>query len=430
MTSTAERDPVDHDGHEQNWAGTYTYGAARILSPHTIDELQEAVAREPVIRALGTRHSFNAVADSPGALVTTTAIPANIAIAADRQSVTVGAGTRYAELATVLEAEGLALHNMGSLPHISVGGAIATGTHGSGTTLGSLSTAVRSLEIVGPDGTLRTIRRGDEGFDGSVIALGALGVTARVTLDVEPSFRMRQDAYLGVPWSALEGDGFRDVMGLGYSVSLFTDYGDTRRELLVKTRVPDGAADVPMPDELVGAHRDPRERNPIDPTSNSNPSDGTVGPWSERLPHFRIDRTPSVGSEIQSEWVVDLDDAGRALGILTALGDRIRPHLHVTEIRTIAADDLWLSTTAGRDSIAFSFTWKKHPAEVGALLPVIEEALRPLSPRPHWGKMTALGPADVARLYPRLDDFRALVADADPARKFAGGYVDHLVLGR
>lgn len=422
MTFTAER--------EQNWSGTYVYGASRIIQPTSIDELQEVVAREPKVRALGTRHSFNEVADGPGVLVTTTEIPTDLVIADDRQSVTVGGGTRYGVVATALEAEGLALHNMGSLPHISVAGATATGTHGSGARNGSLATSVRALEFVGADGSLRTVRRGDPEFDGSVIHLGTLGVVTRVTLDVEPSFRARQDVYLGVPWSALDGGGIRDLMELGYSTSLFTVYGENVTQMWVKSRIPDGQPDIDVADELFGATRNDNRVAFVSEDDNTTPMDGSVGPWSERLPHFRLDRTPSNGDEIQAEYFVALDEGAEAVAAVRTLADRIQPHLLVTELRAIKADDYWLSETQGRDSLAIHFTFAKHPAEVAALLPQIEEVLRPFTPRPHWGKVASLSADELEARYPRLPEFRALVAKHDPEAKFGGAFVDSLVLRR
>ncbi|MCU1527670.1 MAG: hypothetical protein JWP75_1433 [Frondihabitans sp.] len=422
MTFTAER--------EQNWAGTHVYGASRILHPRSIAELQEAVAAEPHIRALGTRHSFNDVADGPGVLVSTTELPLDLEIAGDRRSVTVGAGVRYGVVATALEAEGLALHNMGSLPHISVGGATATGTHGSGVGNGSLSTAIQALEFVGADGALRTVRRGEAEFDGSVIHLGALGVVTRLTLAVEPSYRVRQDVYHGLPWAAIEGSGLREVMSLGYSVSLFTVYGDILTQMWVKSRIPEGHDDIEVPDEIRGATRHTEFVGFVSEDDNTTPMDGTVGPWSERLPHFRLDRTPSNGDEIQTEYFVALDEGAEAVAAVRTLSERIQPHLLVTELRTIKGDDFWLSETQGRDSLAIHFTWAKHTAEVQELLPAIEEVLRPFTPRPHWGKVSAVTPEEIEERYPRLPEFRALVEKYDPEGKFSGAFLDRQVLGR
>lgn len=303
MTFTAE--------HELNWAGTYAYGATRILNPTSIPELQDLVAHQPKIRSLGTRHSFNPVADGPGVLVTTLGLPGEVVIADDRRSAVVSSGLRYADVATELEAAGLALHNMGSLPHISVGGATATGTHGSGVGNGSLSTAVRGIEFVGADGELRWVRRGDPEFDGSVIHLGVLGPATRLELDVQPSYRVRQDVYLGVPWEAVDGPKLREVMGLGYSVSLFMNWGDDITQMWVKSRIPDNEADIEVPDEYFGAPHHSERASFIGKEDNTTPMDGSVGPWSTRLPHFKIESTPSNGDEIQAEFFVPLDRGRR-----------------------------------------------------------------------------------------------------------------------
>lgn len=424
MTTTHETlRPPRRD--ERNWADSFSYGATRVVQPSTVDELSELVAGAPRIRALGTRHSFSDVADGPGLLVSTTALPADPVIADDGHSVTVGAGTNYAVVAQHLDRHGLALLNMGSLPHISVGGAIATGTHGSGLGLGSLSSAVSALEIVGPDGSVRTVRRGQPGFDGSVVALGALGVVVRVTLDVQPGFRMRQDTYVDLPWTSVD-DHLLDVMGAGYSVSFFHEFDHRIREVLVKSRVPDGLADVSMPRDLWGARPAPVDEHAEVTGTKSTPMDGSVGSWADRLPHFRIDATPSVGSELQSEHFVALEDGPAALRAVQRLGDELRPHLHTCETRTVASDSLWLSPTP-QDSLGIAFTWKKHPAEVAALVPRVEEALAPFTPRPHWGKLSALPHAAIVEAYPRLADFGALVHEVDPDGKFAGPALERLL---
>ena len=402
----------------RNWSGTVEYRATAVEAPGTIAEVQELVARTPRIRALGTRHSFNDIADTEGVLVTTTGIAPDFAIDADRRIVTVGAGTRYAAVATFLESEGWALHNMGSLPHISVAGAVATGTHGSGDLNGNLSTAVRGLQLVGPDGTLRWVRHGDRDFAGSVVALGLLGVVVRVELAIQPSYLVRQDVYGGLPWSTLLAD-VPAITSAGYSVSVFTDWAtDPIGQVWVKRRV--GTADETVPEELAGAVR-LGDGTQILPSEDDNTTQqGVAGAWASHLPHFRIDRTPSNGDEIQTEYFVSRSDAAGALEAVRALADDIVPHLLITELRTIAADDLWLSTASGRDSLAIHFTWRNEPDAVVALTPRIEAALEPFAPRPHWGKVNTVPKAVVASRYPRFGDFLALVGRVDPAGKFRG----------
>ncbi len=371
---------------ERTWAGTHTFAAEAIHEARSVAEVQELVASHPRVRALGTRHSFNDLADGPGILVSTTAIDPDIELDEAGRTVTVGGGTRYGVLAEWLEARGWALHNMGSLPHISVAGATATSTHGSGNTNGSLATAVSGLEFVTATGELLRVRRGDPDFDGMVVHLGALGIVTRVTLDLQPSYLVRQDVYDELPWEALLSD-FEAVSSAGYSVSVFMDWlGPTARSVWVKSRM-DAGRDIP--DSLLGAVRDLGSKGVLDPVDDNVTQQGGVpGPWSLRLPHFRLDRTPSNGDEIQTEYFVARADAAAALAALRELRDRIAPHLLITELRTVAADDLWLSPAYGRDSLAIHFTWKNQPDAVDALLDPIEAALAPFAPRPHWGKVT------------------------------------------
>ncbi|MBT2503463.1 FAD-binding protein [Curtobacterium sp. ISL-83] len=407
---------------ELNWSGTVTYTAEQVVRPRSIDEAADLVAHSPRVHGLGTRHSFNDVADTPGVLLDLTGIPTDLVVADDRRTATMGAGTRYGLVAPDLDAAGVALHNTGSLPHISIGGAIATGTHGSGTALGSLSTAVTALEVLGPDGETSTIRRGDADHLGAVLHLGLLGIVTRVTVDVQPSYRMRQDSYGPIPWRRFADDA-ATAFAAGYSVGAFTDFGDTVREVLVKSRVPDGAADVDVPDDVLGAPRLPG----VPGDHHHTARDGSVGPWWDRLPHFPIGGTPSVGSEVQSEHFVPLRHAAAALDALRGMADRIQPHLHVSELRTMAADPFWLSPTQGEDVLCIAFTWRKHPVEVAALLPDLEARLAPFGGRPHWGKMSSLDVGAIDALYPELPAFRALVARRDPERKFASAFGERVL---
>ncbi|WP_282819938.1 D-arabinono-1,4-lactone oxidase [Curtobacterium flaccumfaciens] len=407
---------------ELNWSGTVTYTAERVGRPTSIDEAAQVVADADRVHGLGTRHSFNDVADTPGTLLDLTGIPTDLVVDAEHRTVTLGAGTRYGDVAADIDRAGFALHNTGSLPHISVGGAVATGTHGSGTTLGSLATAVRAFEVLGPDGSARTIDRTDPAFDGAVLHLGLLGIVTRVTLDVEPAYRMRQDVYGAIPWDTFTAN-VAEVHATAYSVCAYTVFGDAITEVLVKSRVPEGAEDVPVPETLAGARRLPGTPGDDHRTAR----DGSVGPWWDRLPHFPIGSVPSHGSEVQSEHFVPLRHAAAALDALRGLADRIQPHLHVCELRTMAADDLWLSPTQAEDVLCIAFTWKKHPTEVAALLPDLEARLAAFGGRPHWGKMSSLDHAAIAGLYPRLADFRDLVARADPERTFASAFGERVL---
>ena len=425
----------------QNWAGNLQYRAAVVKEPTTVDEVRHLVLAASqtgtVIRALGTRHSFNDIADTDGVLVSTRLLTGPISLSAaaaaaagDAGTVTVGAGIRYGELALWLEERGLALANLASLPHISVGGATATGTHGSGDGVSSLAASVVALDLVDGLGEVRHLDRSHADFAGAVVALGALGIVTQVTLSVEPSFQVAQTVYENLSWDALLGN-LDAVTSAGYSVSVFTRWGESVDQVWVKRRVDSEQGEFAGPDMLLDASAATVSLHPLPGVSadSCTPQLGVAGAWLDRLAHFRLDFTPSNGSELQSEYLVPRQHAVAALTALRKLGDRIRPELQVCEVRTVAADDLWLSSSYGTDVVGIHFTWLAHQPEVEALLPVIEQALAPFAARPHWGKLFTLGAEELAALYPRHRDFTELAARYDPAGLFRNAYLDR-VLGR
>jgi xylitol oxidase len=403
------------------WAGTHVFTAPALVDATTIDEVRRVVAAGGPVRALGTRHSFHDLADTAGTLVSVTGIPADPVLDEDRREVTVGAGTRYGVLARWLDDRGWALHNLGSLPHISVGGATATGTHGSGHGNGSLTTAVRRLEYVDQAGALAEVRSGDADFAALAVGLGAFGIVVRVTLAIEPSYRMRQDVYAGLTWSDFLADPDA-VTGAAYSVSVFTTWGgDEVGDVWVKSRL-DAVRRLP------GLRAHTATASLVGSTENLTEQLGVPGAWCDRLPHFRPDATPSNGDEIQTEYFVARSDAAAALTAVRRLADDIGPHLLVSELRTVRADDLWLSGAFGRDTLGIHFTWANHPDAVRALLPVIEETLAPFGARPHWGKWHTMGADAVAAVVPRLADARAVFERLDPAGRFANAHLRRLGL--
>jgi xylitol oxidase len=411
-----------------NWAGNLAYSAASVHHPTSVVEVQELVARLPRVKALGTRHSFNPIADSPGgALISLSELAPEVTIDAEAMTVSVTGGTRYGVLAAELHAQGYALHNTGSLPHISVAGATATGTHGSGDRHGILSTAVSAVELVKSDGSLVTVDRSNPDLKALAVGLGAFGIATRVVLDIQPTYLVRQDVYRNAPWDTVL-EAFDEVMASAYSVSLIGDFGSpVIRELWQKTRVgsaPDaGEQPEPVPASRYGGTWYDDAEAPPDHALNVRA--GIAGPWSDRLPHFRLDAPPSAGGdELQTEYFVGRRHAVNALRTLRSLGDRISPHLHATEIRTAAADDLWLSPAYERDSLCIGFTWRNHPTEVMALLPDIEAVLATYEPRPHWGKLFVFSDEALARRFPRLPDFLELRTTYDPTGKFTNAFID------
>ena len=404
-----------------NWAGYHEYRASTLHRPSTLAELQDVVATAPRIRALGSRHSFNDLADS-AELVTLDGLDPAIVIDGQTETVSFSAGLKYGELGVVLQEAGWALRNLASLPHISVAGAIATSTHGSGVNNGTLARAVSGLEIVTATGEVRTIGPVDSEFDGAVVSLGALGIVSRITLDIEPTFDVRQDVYSGLSWSSLL-ENYDGIVSRAYSTSIFTRWvDDTVGDVWLKSRI----ADRKPPQELYGAALASAELHPLPEadTSSTTTQGGIPGSWIDRLPHFRMGFTPSNGDELQTEYLVPRQHALAAFRAIRAIGDRIAPHLYVSELRTMAADSLWLSGAYETDAVGIHFTWRFEPDAVLPLLPVIEEALAPFDARPHWGKLFH----SVRReLYPKLADFVALADEFDPSGKFRNDYLERNV---
>jgi xylitol oxidase len=395
----------------KNWAGNVDYSATTVLWPGSVEEAQEMIAATDAVRPFGTRHSFSLVADSTGALLSTERLDRIVEIG--EREVTVEAGIRYGELGSALHEHGLALGNFASLPHISVGGAIATATHGSGVGNQSLAGAVSALELVGADGTIRRLLRSGPDFDGAVVALGALGLVARVTLDVAPAFELRQYVFEALPWSTVEAE-LDAILAGGYSVSLFTTWtGLGIDQVWVKTT-----------EELDSYFGAAPTTHPCHPVPGADPQNctqqlGVTGPSAERLPHFRLGFTPSSGDELQTEYALAREHGADAIRALRQLAPLVTPLLQISEIRAIAADTLWLSPFYERDSIAFHFTWKPLLDEVTSVLPTIEAALAPFDARPHWGKLFTSLPD-----YPRLHDFRELRHRLDPGGKFSNDFVE------
>lgn len=407
-----------------NWAGNLAYGARGVAAPSSIDELAELLQGADPFRPLGTRHAFNDIADTTGTLVSTVKLPEVVEIDAARRTVRVSAAIRYGDLAPRLASAGWALANLASLPHISVAGAVATGTHGSGDRVGSLASAVSGLELVGTDGRRHELRRGDPDFDGAVVSLGALGVVTEVELDIEPAFEVAQTVYEGLDWNEVLGD-LDAVTSLGYSVSLFTSWRSADRidQLWVKHRTDHEERDVPFA-------RATRPRHPLEGISAEHTTEqlGVAGAWFDRLPHFRLDFTPSNGEELQSEYLVPREHAAAALEAVRGLADRIAPLIHVCEIRTVAADELWLSSAYGTGAVGIHFTWRPVQPAVEALLPTIEAALEPFGARPHWGKLFTMPGERMPQLYPRWHDFAALRGRFDPRGALRNPFLERLGL--
>jgi xylitol oxidase len=405
-----------------NWAGNVTFAPAQVAHPTSLDELVDVVTSGRRVHVLGTGHSFSRVADTDGVLVLLDRMPRVVEIDTASSTVLVSAQTRWGELVPAVHGAGLALHNMGSLPHISVAGSASTGTHGSGSRLGCLATAVRALEIVRADGSTSTVHRGDRDFPGSVVALGGQGVVTSMTLDLVPGFDVEQTVWESLPFD-IAAERFDDVMDSACSVSLFTTWrSDIVEQVWVKRRTDEPDADLAW----TGATRAEGPRHPVpggDPAACTTQG-GVPGPWHERLPHFRLEFTPSSGDELQTEYMVPRSVAAHAIQALRSLREIVAPVLQISEIRTVAPDDLWLSPSQGRDTVCLHFTWVADAASVAPVVRTVEAALAPFSARPHWGKVFSTEPDVVRSLYPHWEEARALRDRLDPDGVFANPFTD------
>ncbi len=408
-----------------NWAGNLTYSTNNLQAPATVDEVRAVVRNASQLRALGARHSFSAIADSTREQISLERLK-EMTLDEKARTVTVGGGVTYSDLAPWLNAKGYALHNLASLPGITVAGACATATHGSGLRNENLATAVTALELVTGSGDVVKLERGKDGeqFLGAVVGLGTMGVVTRTTLELLPTYKVAQAVYQELAFEEL-GRHFEKIFSSGYSVSVFTDWRNrTAEQVWVKRRLAEGDANQ-WDHEMFGAKLATKKLHPLagHPTESVTDQLGVPGPWYDRLPHFRIGQTPSSGQELQSEYFVPWEHGWDAVQAVEKLHEKVGPHLFITELRTVAADRLWMSMAYHRASLAIHFTWKPEWSAVRQLLPLIEAQLRPFAPRPHWGKLFTLPAAQLEPCYTQLPQFRELAAHFDPLGKLRNGFV-------
>lgn len=416
-----------------NWAGNIEYHAPRFYPPNSVASVaraQEIVAQNDKIRPLGTRHCFNRLADSEEAQISVRALIEIDNVDEDAGTVTIEAGASYGLVCSQLDERGYALQNLASLPHISIVGAAATATHGSGADNQNLATAVSGLEFIDANGDLVTLSREEDGetFNGAPVHLGGLGLITKVTLDLVPSFDVRQHVYQDLPVSSMR-ENFEEIMRSGYSVSLFTDYQDDAINQVWRKQKVENSSREAQPD-FFGATPANKKLHPAGANPEPcTPQQGKPGPWYNRLPHFRMGFTPSSGEELQTELFVPREHSVDAYEAIAELAGEIAPYLIISEIRQIEADDLWMSTAYGQPKTTFHFTWKRDPKGVKSVLPNIEEALRPFNVQPHWGKVFTMSPETLRSRYDRLDDFKDLLATYDPNGKFRNEYMQYYLYG-
>ena len=410
----------------KNWAGNLEYSTSKIDYAKSVEEIQQLVKKYSKLKVLGTKHCFNTIADSKYNFISLRDMNKVVALDATNKTVTVEGGMKYGELCPWLNEKGFALHNLASLPHISIAGAITTATHGSGVKNGNLSTAVAALEIVTADGDVMHLSNKDgEKFYAAVVGLGTIGVITKVTLNIQPAFMMRQYVYTNMPLQQVK-EHFDEIVSAGYSVSLFTDWQhESINEVWVKSRV-DDTANSDVKKDFFGAKPATKNLHPIIELSAENCTEqmGVPGAWYERLPHFKMGFTPSSGKELQAEYFVPHQNAVDAILAIQRLGKQISPHLFISEIRTINEDNLWMSPCYKKPCVTIHFTWKQEWDAVSKLLPVIEKELAPYNARPHWGKLFTMSSAKLLSHYEKANAFKTMVAELDPHAKFRNEFLE------
>jgi xylitol oxidase len=414
----------------RNWAGNVEYGTDRLYSANSLAQAQDFVKRRDRLKVLGTRHCFNHIADSTDGFLSLRSMDEELALDPQARTVTIPANMSYGQLSPYLHQHGFALQNLASLPHISIAGACSTATHGSGEKNGNLATQVSALEMITASGEIVKLSRqqGGESFWGAVVGLGALGVITNITLDLQPTLLMKQYVYENLPLSEMQ-EHFDAIEASGYSVSLFTDWQKKRiNEVWIKSRVEPGQSFNATP-EFFGAKLATRNLHPIAELSAENCTEqmGVPGPWYDRLPHFRMGFLPSAGNELQAEYFVPRKHAIEAILAVERLRDQVGPHLMISEIRTIAGDDLWMSPCYKQSSVAIHFTLKPDWPAVSKLLPIIERELTPFQVRPHWGKLFTVSPERLKASYEKLPNFLGLCKKYDPNGKFRNDFLNKYI---
>jgi alditol oxidase len=420
-------EPAYKDEALHNWAGNINYSTQKVYHPSSVEQVQQIIKNNNKLKTLGSKHSFSRIADTDGFLLSTDQLKSVLNLDQKNKSVTVQPGITYGELSVYLHQHGYALHNLASLPHISVAGACATATHGSGVNNGNLSSVVNAIEFVDGLGNIHNLSRTSDfdDFNGVVVNLGALGVVTKLSLDIVPDFNMSQVVYRHLPIDSLK-QSFAEIMSAGYSVSLFTNWSqDNINQVWVKSVHNNSTTSS---SDFYGATKSEKDMHPVDSQSaeTCTVQRGVAAPWFEILPHFKMGFKPSTGKELQSEFFVQKDAGFDAIEAMQALGKQISPHLFVSEIRSVKADELWMSPAYKKDCIAVHTTWHQDEKVISELIPLVQKALLPYDPIPHWAKLSSLPASVLAKAYPRMSDFRELCARFDPKKKFLNKYLEEV----
>ncbi len=408
----------------KNWARNLEFSAGEFLEINSISQLQEVINNSDKVKVLGTGHSFSPIADTSGSLISIKKLDPEIHIDSKMQTVSVSAGTSYAQLARYLEANGWALENLASLGEITVAGAIMTGTHGSGSSNTVLSNAVVEIEMILASGEKLLLNQQNlEEFNGFIVSFGALAVFTRLKLKIVKSFSIKQIVYENITSKSVS-EYFDEIFDNAYSVSYFNSWAKNSTGQIWMKFLSDKDTST-LPKNAFGGNLAVANQHPVkvnDPSTCTEQM-GAPGKWLYRLPHFKLDSSPASGDEVQTEYLVDRKYVKEYIEELSLIGDEIADKVYATEIRTIKADNLWLSGAYERPTVGFHFTWKKS-ADIETFLPKIEQILGQNGGRPHWGKLFSTNKNQLITRYPKFSNFQQLLKKYDPDGKFRNQFID------
>jgi FAD-linked oxidoreductase len=427
-----------------NWARNQSCRPAEICRPDSLEALRrrvgEARAAGRKLRLAGAGHSWSPLACTDGCLISLSRLDRVVEIDAAARTATVEAGMSMGRLVEALDEQGLALPTIGGMLRQSVGGTIATATHGTGAAYGNLATAVTRLESLTPAGELRSWTADASGFHGAVVSLGALGPVVRLTLQCEPAFGVRSEEY-PLPIEGLvrhldqylaENDYFqffdlvhteraylfcmnRDAAGMAAK----SRWRRLREWVAAGMETLSSSAAMWLTDKL-----------PLAIPLSQKVALVTLLSGKTRLGRsFEVLSHENIGFRYRElEVAIPRERAAEAVRAVRKMvkDQGLRVDMPIT-YRFVKADGLWLSPAYGRDTCYVSFaTARRDPAFVESFFDEAERLMRRFDGRPHWGKCFSSKREYFQRAYPKWQDFDALRARLDPERAYANDMIDAL----
>jgi L-gulono-1,4-lactone dehydrogenase len=424
-----------------NWSGLATAHPAQLIAPADATEVADAVVAAGNnglrVKMVGAGHSFTDIAVTDGLMLRPDRLVGIVGVDRDTMTVTVLGGTPLHVLNERLHGLGLALHNMGDVDRQSVAGAISTGTHGTGGHWASLSAQVAALELVTADGSLlrASTTENSEVFHAARVGLGALGILTAVTFMVEPAFTL-EAVERPMSWAEVV-DGFDAMVAENHHAEAYW-FPHTDRML---TKRDNRTLDEPRPLSRLRAYVDDRLLSNtvfgiVNRVGNAVPrSIGTINQVSARAlsartfsdASYRVFTSPRRVVFREMEYALPRAAGMAALADVRRLIDRSGWRISFpVEIRYAPADDVWLSTASGRDSVYLAFHVNAQTDHT-AYFTGVEAVLKEYDGRPHWGKLHTRSATDLAPAYPHFADFLAVRDRLDPDRLFTNRYLDRVL---